>query len=194
MDLCAGQRAGKQGNFIAGFWSANYRGGASTKPCSDPAFLPPAVPVAATTATASETAAAGALRVLGLAASYLLLSGDSPKKPDQYVVRGGRATPQNLMDGSTSFPYKGKTMSGFSVSSAPGVSVQDLAAAGNYKNGEISYTTTGKLEKLGVPVTPTPTSNNALHATAGVNVPLDPAKAAAISAAFKRIPNPNRCR
>lgn len=130
-------------------------------------------------------AALGRLSVLFAALS---ISGDTYT---QYVIRGGLATPQNLMTGST--PVPGTNLSGFSVTTAPDMSVTQLAAVANYPNAMISYTTTAALEGIGVPVVPTPSAANALHATAVVPVPLDPAKAAQISAAFARIPNPSRC-
>jgi hypothetical protein len=70
------------------------------------------------------------------------------------------------------------------------MTVTELAMVANYPNGQISYTTTAELQGVGVPVIPTPTATNALHATASVQVPLNPAKAAQISAVFQRIPNP----
>jgi hypothetical protein len=156
-----------------------------TAQCSNDAFLAPV-------AVATETNLAP-LVILGTVFGALL-SGDTPqsqRKPPQYVIRGGMASPQNLITGSTLVP--GTNLSGFSVTSAPGMSVNQLAMAANYQNGQISYTTTADLGAIGVPVVPTPSDNNALHATAVVPVPLDPTRAAQISGVFTRIANPAKC-
>lgn len=146
----------------------------------------PAIPITETPPLVGPLVAAlGRLSVLFAALS---ISGDTYT---QYVIRGGLATPQNLMTGST--PVPGTNLSGFSVTTAPDMSVTQLAAVANYPNAMISYTTTAALQGIGVPVVPTPSAANALHATAVVPVPLDPTKAAQISAAFARIPNPSRC-
>ena len=84
-------------------------------------------------------------------------------------------------------------MTGFSVTTAPGMSVEQLALTANYPNGQIGWTTVSELAKLGVPVLPTPfLPGMPLHGTAVVPIPLDPARAAQISELFNRIPNPAR--
>lgn len=129
--------------------------------------------------------------VLGRLSVWLAALSISGDTYTQFVIRGGLAAPQNLITGSTRVP--GSNLSGFSVTTAPNMSVSELAAVANYPNAMISYTTTANLAGVGVPVVPTPTAANALHATAVVPVPLDPKKAAEISAVFARIPNPSRC-
>ncbi len=126
--------------------------------------------------------------------ALLGLSGDTPESQrtqPQYVIRVGLAAPQNLMTGSTAIP--GTNLSVFSVTTAPGMKVNQLAMVASYPNPQISYTTTNALSNIGVPVVPTPSANNPLHATAIVPVPLDPARAAQISGIFTRIPNPAKC-
>lgn len=51
-------------------------------------------------------------------------------------------------------------------------------------------TTVSALAEIGVPVVPTPSDDNPLHATAVVPVLLDPARTAQISDIFDRQPNP----
>jgi hypothetical protein len=74
------------------------------------------------------------------------------------------------------------------------MTVDELAAAARYENTMISYTTTEALAAVGVPVTPTPSDDNPLHATAVVDIPLSAARAAQISAVFLRKPNPAKCK
>jgi RHS repeat-associated protein len=139
----------------------------------------------------------GPLVVLG-AVIGAVLNGDTPESQrtqPQYVIRGGLAAPDNLIrfSGPVDAPYANLT--GFSVTTAPGMSVQQLAMVARYDNGKISYTTTATLASIGVRVvaTPFPDRGMPLHATAVVPVPLDPARAAQISAVFTRIPNPAKC-
>jgi hypothetical protein len=104
----------------------------------------------------------------------------------QYVVRGGFAVPQNLINGSSYTPYG---VYGFSVQSAPGVSVDNLAKAGQFPNSTISVSTVTKLTSVGAIVTQTP--GVGYHATVVVPAPLSNAQAALISAQFQTgIPNP----
>jgi RHS repeat-associated protein len=145
-------------------------------------------------AIAGEEAAAAvaAIPSLGLAALLALLPGsDTRRASPQYVVRGGVTTAQSLISGSRFNAQYG--VSGFSVNTAPGMSVDQIALATPVPNAMISYTTTAQLAGVGVPVVPTPTPNT-LHATAVVPVPLDPARAAVISRVFQQTANPARCR
>ena len=158
-----------------------------TAQCHNYAFLAPV-------AVVPETSVAP-LAILG-AAFGALLSGDTPQSqrtPPQYVVRGGVAAPANLIQGSSPVDPPYQNLTGFSVTTAPGMSVTQLALSRNYPNKQISYTTVGALQGIGVPVRPTPFPNNPLHGTALVPVPLDPARAAQISALFSQMPNPSNC-
>jgi hypothetical protein len=71
----------------------------------------------------------------------------------QYVARGGVATPSQLRAGTrlTANGY------GFSVQTAPGVPVDELARGGRFPNRRISITTVQELRAAGVTVNfPTP--------------------------------------
>ncbi len=115
----------------------------------------------------------------------------------QYVIRGGLAKADNLIEYSGPVEsYPGVT--GFSVRTAPGMSPTQLAlTAPTYPNKMISVTTVDALRNVGVPVVPTPNPtrgiSNPLHATAVVSLPLDPERAAAISEVFSQMANPAIC-
>jgi hypothetical protein len=102
------------------------------------------------------------------------------------------AAPDNLIGGAKSVVSPYDSLTGFSVSTAPGMSVQDLANIAQYPNNIISYTTVDALAVIGVPVVPTPFPGMPIHGTAVVPIPLDPARAAEISSVFQQIPNPAR--
>ncbi len=125
--------------------------------------------------------------------SVLSLSGDTPRPKLQYVVRGGMATPGNLITGTGPVKAPYEKLTGFSVTSAPGMSVDELAAVGNYQNGQISYTTTQALASAGIVVAPTAFPGMPLHSTVVVPHPLSTAQAAVVSALFKQKPNPVKC-
>jgi hypothetical protein len=78
---------------------------------------------------------------------------------------------------------------------APGLSVDQIAAAARYPNGTISYTIVPELNGLGYRVVPTGNTGNPLHASivlpAGQSVLTDE-QAAALSALFRVAPNPYR--
>jgi hypothetical protein len=128
---------------------------------------------------------------LGIFGAILSLSGDTPSSNnEQYVIRGGLATPENLQAGSVTVrePYQGLT--GFSVTTSPTLTIGQLAATAQYRNGMISFTTVRELAALGVQVAQTPFPGMPLHGTAVVPIPLSIERAAEISSIFKRIPNP----
>jgi RHS repeat-associated protein len=170
--------------------NAGSEGESGNSQCPPSAFVPP--PAAALPGTALADVAV--LPWLAVIALPLLLSGDTRQQSPQYVVRGGVTTPESLIRGTSSFSYNGSAMSGFSVVTAPNMSVDQLASAAQFPNSQISYTTTAQLATVGAPVVPTPTGNNQLHATVNVPNPLDPKQASAISAVFKQKPNPVKCR
>jgi len=59
---------------------------------------------------------------------------------EQYVVRAGLAHPETLMNDTG--PHRDiPDLTGFSVRSAPGVSVDELARGGWFRHGWISVTT-----------------------------------------------------
>jgi RHS repeat-associated protein len=139
-------------------------------------------------AALGAAAAVAALAVPALLATTTSTASSSQDET-QYVVRGGIATPDLLITRSaehTSVPG----LYGFSVQSAPGVSVNDLARAGAFPNAMISVTTTAELAGLGVAVIPSPGAG--YHATVQVPNPLPPDLAAEISGVFEQQPNPFR--
>jgi hypothetical protein len=75
-------------------------------------------------------------------------------------------------------------MTGFSVTSAPGLTLDQLAKYAQYPNGTISYTTTNTLAGMGIQVAPTPQPNDPLHSTVVVPYPLPDPQAQAINSAF----------
>lgn len=110
--------------------------------------------------------------------------------PDQkrvWVVRGGIATPEQLKDGVDEHPHV-RGLAGFSVQSAAGKTVEELAAAGQFRNGQISVTTVAELLTAGVPIVKSP--GKGYHNTAKTENPLSDSHAQAISRVFKPRPNP----
>jgi RHS repeat-associated protein len=139
-------------------------------------------------ASALELLELGPIAVLGLP---LLLSGDTP---EQYVVRGGLATPDNLIKGTKSFQQGRLTISGFSAYSAPNMTPGQIAVAVNLPNGRISYTTVRDLATMGIGVVSTPNKNSKIHVTVAVPTPLSRNLAEKISNSLSRIANPNACK
>lgn len=123
----------------------------------------------------------------------LVLTGDTVSRPNQIVIRGGWATPDNLITGTTI--VKGyEPLTGFSVTTAPNMSATELALAANYPHNVVSITTTAALSEIGANVYATPMlPHKPLHGTVGANIPLSPARAAELSAVWQRIPNPAKC-
>jgi hypothetical protein len=109
---------------------------------------------------------------------------------DQYVVRAGLARPDNLIAGTTAHRLI-PGLTGFSVQSAPGVSVGDLARGGQFHNRQISATTQNALRQQGFEVVfPTP-GRGAYHATVRAPDPLLPDTAALLSSLFLQCSNPH---
>lgn len=113
------------------------------------------------------------------------------KAPVQWVVRGGKASADNLMEGSKEHKAH-PGLWGFSVQAAPGKNIDELAKAGQFKNGTISVTTVDRLAAIGIAVVPS--EGRGYHSTAVTGENLSPERAAEISAAFDPIPNPHRVR
>jgi hypothetical protein len=57
----------------------------------------------------------------------------------EWVVRAGIATPKQLIDGFGKHLGVGAPLYGFSVQYQPGRTIDELAQAGQYRNGQISY-------------------------------------------------------
>ena len=109
---------------------------------------------------------------------------------DQYVVRAGIARPDNLIGGTTAHRLI-PALTGFSVQSAPGVLIEELARGGEFRNRQISVTTRNALRWHGFDVVfPTP-GRGAYHATVRAPNPLPPDSAELISGLFVQYPNPH---
>jgi len=136
----------------------------------------------------------GTATVTGAVASVILLatttSTAGPSQDEvQNVVRAGVATPNSLIAGSAEH-LAVPGLYGFSVQSAPGLSVEDLAQAGAFPNRQISVTTTAELAGVGVAVVPS--LGAGYHATAQVPNPLPADLALSISGVFRQQDNPFR--
>ena len=129
---------------------------------------------------------------LGLAAGILGLSSTPTAKDDQpttqFVVRGGLASPSQLARGTAQTPFG---LYGFSVQTAPRVSVEGLAKAGRFPNKQISVTTIGRLQSIPGVVVHAPTPGRGLHGTVTVPNPPPQGLFDAISSAFTTQPNPH---
>lgn len=110
------------------------------------------------------------------------------------VVRGGIATPQQLQRGIAEYAQV-PGLTGFSVQSAPGKTINELAAAGQFRNKQISVTTVGELENaggaLGFHIRVVPSPGRGFHNTATTPNPLPDDLAIALSKVFRQIPNPS---
>jgi uncharacterized protein RhaS with RHS repeats len=151
-----------------------------------------ALPGVSTAGGTIATAGAGTIAAtLGLAGAALLATTTSTAGPDQdevqYVVRGGAGAVSSFQQGTnlTSNGY------GFSVQTAPSVSINELARGGYFPNAQISVSTVQELQAIpGVTVnSPTPGFGD-YHGT--VNVPNPPPAGFfnVISGAFVPQPNP----
>jgi hypothetical protein len=109
---------------------------------------------------------------------------------EQLVVRAGLARPASLMEGTT--PHRlVPGLSGFSVQSALGVPVEELARAGRFPHLWVSVTTVVILRRHGFDlVFPTP-GKGAYHATVRAPCPLPPDVAVLLSGLFVRRRNPH---
>lgn len=165
----------------------NKKGGFKQK--SEPESKGLLEPLLDTMLDVGSKAAAKASLLLTIATT---LCGDDPRtcsEQPQYVIRGGIATAEQLLAG-TSLTKWG--LYGFSTTSAPGMTVDQLAAIARYPNGKISWTTVQDLASIGIQVVPTPIlPGQPLHHT--VVVPLQPITALAmkaISPQFRQKTNP----
>lgn len=116
-------------------------------------------------------------------------SADTP----QYVVRGGISEPANLQARVGDLaPLGYPNTYGISASSAPNMTVDQIATVAHYPNRQISYTTNWALGAKGYPVQPTPYDKYPLHASIITPPSLTDEQAAAMSVLFapNRRPNP----
>jgi len=115
-------------------------------------------------------------------------------EPD-WIVRGGLATPEQLRAGTSEHRYV-PGLTGFSVRRQPGKTVEELAAAGQFRNRMISVTTMGELRLAGtlagytIQVLATP--RGLFHQTVVVPHPLPIDLAEALSLAFSHRENVTR--
>src|SRR5262244_1496831 len=115
-----------------------------------------------------------------------------------WVVRGGVATPSQLQAGTAR--HRGAPdapgLYGFSVHYQPGKTVHELAAAGRFRNAQISVTTDAALVAAGVAagyaISIVKSPGAGYHYTGQVPFPLPLDLAVALSAVFRQRPNPAR--
>ena len=144
----------------------------------------------AVTNTLRATAIAFAAPVV-LAGGILAVSSTSTAGPErtdvQYVVRGGEGKARDFERG-TQLTANGF---GFSVQTAPGVPVDELARGGEFPNRQISVSTVQELNAIpGVAVNfPTP-GRGLYHGTVNVPNPPSPGFFGTISGAFRPTINP----
>ena len=124
-------------------------------------------------------------------------AGVGVKEPN-WVVRSGIATLSQLQAGT------GKHLGvpdppglfGFSVQYHPGKTIQELAAAGRFRNVQISVTIDKELIAAGISagysVSIVKSPGAGYHHTVQVPFPLPTDLAVAFSAVFKQMPNPAR--
>jgi hypothetical protein len=79
---------------------------------------------------------------------------------------------------------------GLSVQSLPGISIEDLARAGHFRNRQISFASAGVLRRNGFEVSLSTPGKGAWHATVRAPFPLYLDWAARLSALFIRCRNP----
>ena len=121
-----------------------------------------------------------------------------PEQEAHWVGRGGVATPRQLQAGTAR--HRGVPdppgLYGFSVQYHPGKTIQELAAAGRFRNAHISVTTNEALIAAGalvgyiVCIVQSPGAG--YHHTVQVPFPLPWDVAVALSAVFTQMPNPAR--
>lgn len=110
---------------------------------------------------------------------------DGGFRPPQFVVRGGIATVAQLEAG-TRHSINGY---GFSVQTAPGLSVYELARGGRFPNRQISVTTVEALRELGVTINaPTPGAGDH-HGTVIIPYPPPPGLFESLSRCFAQRSN-----
>jgi hypothetical protein len=135
------------------------------------------------------SAIAGPLAGVIAAATPTSTAGPEEDEFNQFVVRGGEAKWQDLQNG-TALTQNGF---GFSVQTAPGVGIDELARGDSFPNASVSWATVQQLEAIpGVTVNfPTPGFGD-YHGTVNIPDPPPPGIFNAISGVFNRTPNPYR--
>jgi hypothetical protein len=112
-----------------------------------------------------------------------------------WVVRAGLATPSQLQAGVAEHRRR-PGLYGFSVQHSPGLTVEQLAAAGQFKHGQISVATVERLVAAGIAVgydvRVVASPGNGFHHTVVAPYPLPDDLATVLSQAFVPRPNPAR--
>jgi hypothetical protein len=121
----------------------------------------------------------------------------------EWVVRGGVATLKQLSDGFGKHAGVVTPLYGFSVQYQPGKTIDELALAGQFRNGQISYAGDDALQaavqSVGYTMRLIPSPGRGYHHTFAViynangmmQQTLPPVVAVALSQAFRRMPNPH---
>jgi len=121
-----------------------------------------------------------------------------PGKEPNWVVRGGVVTPSQLQAGTAKHLGVPDPLSlfGFSVQYQPGKTTKELAAAGRFRNAQISVTTEEELVAAGLaagyPISIVKSPGAGYHHTVQLPFPLLLDLAVALSAVFTQMPNPAR--
>lgn len=102
---------------------------------------------------------------------------------DAIVVRGGVPTPEQLTKGAETINQNG-TLSGISVNSAKGASVEQLSQG--IPNKQVGVSTVGKIRETGANVIKSPKPNNPCHCD------MNNVDAGKVSQAFDVRPNPSK--
>jgi hypothetical protein len=109
---------------------------------------------------------------------------------EYFVVRGGIAHPASLIAGAK--PHNRLPgISGISVQSWPGVSVEHLARAGGFPNLQISVATFDAIRRAGFEIQLSTPGAGRYHGTVILSVPLPLDMATVLSSLFVRRANPS---
>jgi hypothetical protein len=120
---------------------------------------------------------------------------DATSAQAAWVVRAGLATPRQLQAGVAEHRRR-PGLFGFSVQHSPGLTVEQLAAAGQFPHGQISVTTVERLIAAGIAVgydvRVVGSPGVGFHHTVVVPYPLPDELATALSLTFLPRQNPAR--
>ena len=121
----------------------------------------------------------------------------------EWVVRGGLATPKQLIDGYGPHERVNASLYGFSVQYQPGKTIDDLAFAGQFRNGQMSYagddTLQSAIQSVGYTMQLVKSPGRGYHhtfaviynATGVMQQKLPLIVATALSQAFRQLKNPH---
>lgn len=126
------------------------------------------------------------------------------KETMEWVVRGGLATPKQLSDGYGPHAGMKSPLYGFSVQFQPGKTIDELALAGQFRNGQISYASDDALQEavhgVGYTMRLVKSPGRGYHHTFAViynasgmmQQKLPPIVATSISQTFRHLRNPHQ--